>query len=360
MTASPARIHVSLGAARRRSRSPGLQQSVMSGPEEIAVAVSRLRSGGMVAFPTETVYGLGAPALDAAAVDRVFALKGRPANNPLIVHVSGIEMARRVVASWPRDAETLARAFWPGPLTLVLPKAPSVPPVVTAGGPNVAVRCPDHPLTLALLEVLGEPLVGPSANLSGRVSPTAAAHVAESFTPAQVFVLDGGPCRRGIESTVVTLAEPVPRVLRPGVIGAKEITDVLGHEVRGFDGAELPPASPAAPLESPGRLESHYAPLAPAVLVDRAGLESLLRSARGRVAVLAHEPLDIRPPHTLERMPTDASAYAAAIYAALRRADAGSPDVIAVLRPALTGGVDAPVWEAVLDRLRRATSDRGR
>ena len=330
----------------------------MSGPEEIAVAVSRLRSGGMVAFPTETVYGLGAPALDAAAVDRVFALKGRPSNNPLIVHVSGIEMARRVVASWPRDAETLARAFWQGALTLVLPNAPSVPPVVTAGAPNVAVRCPDHPLTLALLEVFGEPLVGPSANLSGRISPTAATHVTESFESEQVFVLDGGPCRRGIESTVVTLAGPVPRVLRPGVIGAEAIAGVLGREVRGFDGAEQPGALPDAPLESPGRLESHYAPLAPAVLLDRAGLESLLRSARAPVAVLSHESLDVRPPHTLERMPTDASDYAAALYAALRRADARSPHTIAVLRPALAVGADASVWEAVLDRLRRATSGR--
>jgi len=327
----------------------------MSGPEEIAAALSRLRAGGLVAFPTETVYGLGASALDAVAVDRVFALKGRPANNPLIVHVSGIAMARRVVAAWPHEADLLARAFWPGPLTLVLPRADVVPPAVTAGGPNVAVRCPDHALTLALLDTLNEPLVGPSANLSGRVSPTTAGHVRSSFTDEQVFVLDGGACGRGIESTVVTLTEAVPRVLRPGVIGAAEIARVLGRDVRTPDRCA---AEPSGPLDSPGRLPSHYKPRARAVLIELGGLAPVLGAAGRRVVVVSHRPVDVRAPHSIEPMPPDARGYAGALYAALRRADEASPDLIAVVRPSIEDP-DAHVWEAVLDRLERATSTSG-
>ncbi len=322
-----------------------------AGPEEIAAAVARLRAGGLVAFPTETVYGLGALALDPAAVARVFALKGRPAHNPLIVHVSGEDMARRIVADWPREASLLARAFWPGPLTLVLPRSPEVPPAVTAGGPNVAVRCPDHPLTLALISALGQPLVGPSANPSGRVSPTSAEHVREAFTPDDVFVLDGGPCSRGIESTVLSLAATPARVLRPGVIGAAEIAGVIAREVHGLD-TEAPGAGP---LDSPGRLAAHYAPAAEARLVTRDELERLLREPGRRIAVLSHEPLEAPAPHRVEPMPRDARAYAAALYSALRRADAGAPDLIAVLAPR-ADGPDAHVWEAVLDRLRRAAT----
>ena len=172
---------------------------------DIAAAAQRLREGRLVAFPTETVYGLGADALSEPAVARVFAAKGRPSHNPLIVHVSSIEMAQRVVKEWTREADALARAFWPGPLTLVLEKAACVPGSVTGNGPNVAVRWPRHPVAAALIESFGGPIVGPSANPSGFVSPTTAWHVHQAFAGMDVLVLDGGPCEVGIESTVVSL-----------------------------------------------------------------------------------------------------------------------------------------------------------
>ena len=211
------------------------------GPEAIAEAVARLREGRLVAFPTETVYGLGADATNAGAVRAVFRVKGRPADNPLIVHVSEAAMARDATAAWPKSAGALASAFWPGPLTLVLPKADAIPPEVTAGGPAVAVRMPDHALTLALIDAFGGPLVGPSANPSGYVSPTRPEHVREHFDEKLVLVLDGGPCRAGIESTVVDLTGASPRVLRPGVIGAAQIEAVLEETVEAAAGANEEP-----------------------------------------------------------------------------------------------------------------------
>lgn len=317
-----------------------------AGPEEIASAVAILTAGGVVAFPTETVYGLGADALNPAAVARVFALKGRPAANPLIVHVSGEAMARRVTSAWPEAAALLARAFWPGPLTLVLPKAARVPDAVTAGGPTVGVRCPDHHVTLALLEAFGGPLVGPSANPSGRVSPTTAAHVREGFGDS-VFVLEGGPCRAGIESTVVSLVDERPRILRPGVISAAQLSTALGRTV---EVAAAGSVADAGPAPSPGMQAIHYAPAAPAVVFDRSEFDRVLRT-QARVAVLAHSPLTVAQPHALIRMPATAPEYAARLYAALREADSLSPSLIAVERPP-TGD---PVWDAIADRLRRAT-----
>jgi L-threonylcarbamoyladenylate synthase len=317
-----------------------------AGPEEIAQAVTVLRAGGVVAFPTETVYGLGADALNERAVARVFELKGRPANNPLIVHVSGEAMARRVVSQWPEAAARLARKFWPGPLTLVLPKAPEVPSAVTAGGPTVGVRCPDHHVTLSLLEAFGGPLVGPSANRSGRVSPTTSAHVREGFGDA-VMVLEGGPCRAGIESTVVSLADDESRVLRPGVVSYDQLCDVLGRAI----GVVPPsPVAPGIPAASPGMQEVHYAPVIPAVLFETADFAAVLRSAH-RVTVLTHTGLTAPHPHHTLLLPQDGSAYAARFYAALRAADATRPSLIAIERPPETG----PIWEAIADRLRRAT-----
>lgn len=320
-------------------------ESDLAGPEEIAHAVAILRAGGVVAFPTETVYGLGADCFDESAVGRVFALKGRPARNPLIVHVSGPEMATSVVAAWTPAADRLARAFWPGPLSIVLPKSSRVPGIVTGGGPNVAVRSPDHVLTLALLEAFGSPLVGPSANPSGRVSPTCADHVRESFAKSDVYVLDGGQCRAGIESTVVTLAEDSARVLRPGVIGHEEIARVLGAPV-GADGGAVDQAN----LDSPGRLPSHYAPRARTILVEGRAVESVLAGALGPVVLIAPGAIHVPSPHRFISMPDDPLGYAAALYAALRRADAYSPMLIAIQRPP-TGGA---VWDAVADRLARA------
>lgn len=334
-------------------------------PEQIARAVARLRTGGVVAFPTETVYGLGADALDPECVRRVFQLKGRPAHNPLIVHVSGVEMARRVVAAWPEPARRAADAFWPGPLTLVLPRAAVVPPIVTAGGPTVAVRCPDHPLTLALIEAFGSPIVGPSANPSGAVSPTRPEHVREAFSEEDVLVLDGGPCRVGIESAVLLLPDEPrsPRLLRPGIIGAEAIARVIGRPVEAPIGDEAaaghdPHAAPPGALPSPGMLPVHYAPRAPALLVGAGEVPRLLTGA-GVVVVVSHMPIEVRPPHVLVTLPPDPRGYAAGLYAALRRADEASPTQIAVVRPPSPDSRLSPeesaAWRAVLDRLVRAT-----
>ena len=321
-------------------------------PQRIDACVQRLRSGGLVAFPTETVYGLGAIATDEAAVGRVYALKGRPSSNPLIVHVDGAESARRYVAHWPERAQRLSEAFWPGPLTLVLPKAPVVPGVVTGGGETVGVRCPDHPLTLALLETLGEGLVGPSANPSGGVSPTCAQHVRDAFSEAQVMVLDGGACRAGIESTVLDLTTTPARVLRPGVLGAERLSEVLGEPVEG-PGGEVGDGE----VRSPGVLGPHYAPRARTCLYETGEeLAALRASCRGLLVVLS--PVEERvagEAHVL-RLPEDAGGYAARLYAALREGDALGAAMIAVRRPPFREGSpeDRAIWEGVLDRLSRA------
>ena len=324
---------------------------MLAGPEEIFRAVARLQQGGVVAFPTETVYGLGADALSETAVRRVFQLKGRPPENPLIVHVSSVEMARSVVLQWPDSASMAAAAFWPGPLTLVLPKASNIPDLVTAGGAAVGVRCPDHPTTLALLEALGRPLVGPSANPSGRVSPTRAEHVSAAFSDEDVLVLDGGPCRAGIESTVLSLAGEA-RVLRPGVIGAEELSRVLGCRVG--TGAGLG----SGPVQSPGLLGAHYAPIAPIRLAAGPQVPDIMRGATGRVVLISAWALEPPPPHILLRLSPDAEGYAAGLYAALREADSLEPGLILVERPRIEGADEKSraVWEAVMDRLNRAAT----
>jgi L-threonylcarbamoyladenylate synthase len=336
----------------------------LPGKAEISRAAQRLRGGGVVAFPTETVYGLGADALNPAAVARVFALKGRPAHNPLIVHVAGPAMAALVTApgGWDERAQRLSRAFWPGPLSIVVPRGEGVPSTVTAGGPTVAVRCPDHPAALALLDAFGGPLVGPSANRSGRVSPTSAAHVRDEFSEDEVLVLDGGACATGIESTVVRLLEGRAEVLRPGVIGPQAIAEVLGTPVThagrsGADGGEPGSGSLALapPLASPGLLSSHYAPRTPARLIATDELRAWAQgSGRDgeRKAVLAYSGISLSAPHRLIAMPRSAAEYARSLYASLREADGVGAAVILVERPIGAGAV----WEAVLDRLERATT----
>lgn len=309
-------------------------------------AAAIIRRGGAVAFPTETVYGLGADALNEAAVGRVFALKGRPAHNPLIVHVADEAMARHVASAWSDRASRLARAFWPGPLTIVVPRAQRIPTAVTAFGATVAVRCPDHPLALALIRAVGGPIVGPSANPSGTVSPTTAEHARAAFVD-RVPVLDGGPCAIGIESTVVTVAERPPRVLRMGAVSAEALSVALGEDVSSG-------ASPAAPgaLPSPGLLASHYAPAASAELVDAQELAT--RAAEPGAMILALEaPLPNSP--SIIRMPPDAGAYATRLYAALREADSRTPGIILIERP--TG--ESWLWSAIRDRLARACAPRG-
>jgi L-threonylcarbamoyladenylate synthase len=330
---------------------------MLAGPEDIAAAVARLRAGGVVAFPTETVYGLGADAFNEHAITQVFELKGRPTNNPLIVHVASAEMARRVAAEWPREAQLAARAFWPGPLSIVLPKTDLVPAIVTGGGPNVAVRCPDHPTTLALLEAFDGPLVGPSANASGRVSPTTAAHVREAFSEEDVLVLDGGPCRGGIESTVLSLVGS-PRVLRPGLLGAREIARVIGREVQEAAGTGntgvvgTTEGTAAAPFEAPGMMASHYAPLAKTVVCETAVAVRLSKTTGAVVVTWS----GIQAACAVA-LPSDAPGYAAGLYAALREADAMKPKLIVVERPLARGTEqELAIWMAVMDRLGRASA----
>lgn len=325
------------------------------GPEILSEAVARLKAGRLVAFPTETVYGLGADALSDEAVARVFAAKGRPASNPLIVHVLGSAMAREMVVSrWPDEAEQLARAFWPGPLSIVLPKHHRVPQRVTGGGPNVAVRCPDHPLTLALLEAFGSPIVGPSANLSGSLSPTKASDVREVFSEDEVFVIDGGPCRGGIESTVLMLADGEPQILRPGFIGAEAIEAVLGRPVTTTENWQ-PTGSEPAP--GPGILGRHYAPNARAVLVDEFTAPRGIDAAA--IILVTHRPPTTPSAVRVVRMPSRAEDYAARLYSALREADAASPALIVIERPPRYGGDSAStsIWRAIHERLERATSE---
>lgn len=327
--------------------------------EDIHHAAELLARGQVVAFPTETVYGLGADAFNADAIDRVFQLKGRPRHNPMIVHVSGPDMARKVAREWSERADALARRFWPGPLSLLVPRSPSLPATVTGGSDLVAVRCPNHPVTLALLFELGRPLVGPSANLSGQVSPTTAAHVRESFSADDVFVLDGGACEAGIESTVLDITGIPPRILRPGVIGAEQIEAVIGGSVVPFT-PRRETGRAGEPLHSPGLLERHYAPRTPAHLFAERDWPAILGKGNnepgagpGPAVVITHRFRQVDPPHQIIEMPPDPADYAAALYAALREADRRAAAVILIERPPS----DGPLWSAIADRLARATTE---
>lgn len=325
-----------------------------AGLRAIDAAAARLRDGGLVAFPTETVYGLGADALREDAVERVFALKGRPRGNPLIVHVADAAMARGVVLDWPDEATAVAEALWPGPVTMVLPRAEVVPGIVAGGGPTVAVRSPDHPVAMALLEAFGGPIVGPSANRSGMVSPTLAEHVRGVWSEDEVMVLDGGACRAGIESTVVLLGDE-PRVLRPGVVSAATLAGVLGRAVSEGP-VDVGSMRVDAALPSPGLLERHYAPRTRAVLagdVDAAlaGAEHAVVLAIGWAAAVGAGASG--GDAEVIRMPTSAAEYAARLYAALHEADEAGADLIVVERPEATGP-EATIWHAVLERLGRA------
>jgi L-threonylcarbamoyladenylate synthase len=317
----------------------------------IARAAVVLRRGGLVAFPTETVYGLGANALDASAVRRIFEAKGRPANNPVIVHVAEVEQARQFVAGWPREAERLAARFWPGPLTLVLPRCDVVPDVVTAGGPTVAIRVPAHPVALALIRAAEVPVAAPSANRSTQLSPTRAEHVLHALQGRIDLVLDAGPTCGGLESTVLDLTTSPPRLLRPGLVTRSEIEALIGPIL----------LSGTAPREerslpSPGMLPRHYAPRTPLECVaDGDGRVIHLLEAGLRVGWLTLR--DRRdqelPGVTMVRMPSEPLAYAAQLYATLHALDAADLDRIVVDLPP-----EGDEWLAVRDRLRRASTPR--
>ena len=314
-------------------------------PSLIARAARLLRDGALVAFPTETVYGLGANALDAAAVERIYAAKGRPAYNPLIVHIDRADRAHDVARGWTERADRLAGAFWPGPLTMVLPKREVVPDTVTAGLPSVAVRVPAHPVALALLSAAAIPVVAPSANRSTRLSPTTGAHVAKSLGDAVDLILDAGPTPVGIESTVVDLTTEPPRLLRPGTISIPQLEAVIGR----VQLAEQIVGSGARP--SPGMLEKHYAPRARVVLVDGddVGIRVEHERANGlRVGALTIDAL-VEPSPSILRVPRDARAYAAVLYESLHALDDIGCDVVVVERVP-----DTPEWLGVRDRLERS------
>ena len=288
---------------------------------EIQQAAELLRAGRLVAFPTETVYGLGANALDEAAVRRIFEAKGRPLTSPLIVHVASAEMARGLASVWPEQAERLAKAFWPGPLTLVVPKAAHVPDLVTAGLPSVALRMPAHPVAMELLRAAGVPLAAPSANRFTELSPTTADHVRRAFEGAgggPELILDGGPCTVGIESTVLSLTGTRARILRPGMVSRDEIERVIG------------PVEEGGGAESPGQHPKHYSPRTP-VYLDRepdSGNGFRLR---------------------FSDMPGDAAGYARRLYGRLHELDGAGYDWIWIEMPP-----DEGAWAGVRDRLTRA------
>jgi L-threonylcarbamoyladenylate synthase len=298
---------------------------VQSSEEELDRAARLIQSGGLVAFPTETVYGLGANALNEEAIARVYAVKSRPWASPLIVHVADEAMARSVTAEWPNVAHMLAARFWPGPLTMVLKKADAIPGLVTAGLDTVGVRIPSHPVALELIRRAGVPIAAPSANRFTQLSPTTAQHVQEGLGEELELILDGGPTQVGIESTVVSLWRNPPVILRPGMISQTELEAVTGMQWERE--TDLPKI-----VESPGMHMRHYAPRTPFYVLEPGAAKPM---GRGRMI----------------QMPSDPNTFAARLYAELHRADQEGWEWIAVVKPPET-----PEWAGILDRLRRASA----
>ena len=325
-------------------------------PEHFQKAVLRtaelLRAGEVVALPTETVYGLAANALDEKAVAKIFQIKSRPANNPIIIHIAGNEMAKRCVTEWPPLADKLAKAFWPGPLTFVLPRARKIPDVVTAGGATVGIRYPGHPFIQAVIRECDFPLAAPSANLSSRVSPTNAEHVRAQLGGKIPVIVDGGQSQVGIESTVLDLTETPPRILRPGMIHTESLEAVIGN-------IQYPTSNIQHPkLKSPGLLAKHYSPEAKLVVLRWRGdadLRSQLSTFNFQPStcfIIAHTQIpSVENYARVSVIPHDAEAFARAIYAELHRCDeAGAGEIVVEAPP------DLPEWAGITDRLRRAAA----
>ena len=306
--------------------------------KEVRRAAEILGRGGLVAFPTETVYGLGADASSAKAVARLYAVKGRPADHPVIVHFASTAEAFAWAREVPAEASKLAERFWPGPLTLILKRSPKARDFVTGGQPSVGVRVPSHPVARELLKEFGKPIAAPSANRFGRVSPTTAAHVREDLGADVDLVLEGGPSEVGIESTIVDLSGGAPVLLRPGKISKDDLQKIISLG-----------KADASPRHS-GGMEKHYAPRTPARLVPTHELDKEISKLKARAAVLAFSRPDERVDFWL-RMPRDPAAYAQKLYAALRELDGANCDSILIEAPPAESG-----WEAVLDRLRKATA----
>ncbi|MBK7356106.1 L-threonylcarbamoyladenylate synthase [Propionivibrio sp.] len=334
-------------------------------PQDVARAVKLLQAGELVAFPTETVYGLGADAANPAAVARIFTVKGRPVDHPLIVHLPGAAHLDRWASTIPATAWELAEAFWPGPLTLILKRSPEAPNAVTGGQETIGVRVPAHPLALDLLRTYAQAgggrggmcgIAAPSANRFGRISPTTAAHVHQELGESVGLVLDGGPCSVGIESTIIDLSRDgdlAPRLLRPGRITAEQIALVIGvRPVMAESGKD------EALPRVPGALESHYAPQTPLRLVQTPRLATVIGEVQDksqRCGLLARTRRTFAvPPHVQRQLPDEATAYARGLYAALRELDQLGNDFIVV--EDVPGD---PAWAAVADRLRRAAGGAG-
>ncbi|MGC8743513.1 MAG: L-threonylcarbamoyladenylate synthase [Verrucomicrobiia bacterium] len=317
-------------------------------------AVALLKAGDVVALPTETVYGLAANAFNPAAVEKIFKIKGRPSNNPLIVHISDIEMAKRCVREWNEAAQRLADNFWPGPLTIVLPKSDSIPSVVTAGGDTVGVRFPAHTVIQRVIKHCGFPLAAPSANVSNRVSPTTAQHVFKQLGDRIKLIVDGGACNVGIESTVFDLTSKPPRVLRPGIIHEDSILAVLS----GLKSSSvLFHNKDATTLRSPGMLKKHYSPVAKLICLNWQSEDEL----KQRLISLGCDPALTcilawaNPPSKFGKvtlMPKQAKAYARALYSELHHCDELGAKWIIVQTPP-----DSPEWRAIHDRLLRASAE---
>jgi L-threonylcarbamoyladenylate synthase len=323
---------------------------------DVGAAVAILRKGGIVAFPTETVYGLGADARNSTAVRKIFAAKGRPSTNPLIVHVADESVAKRFASHWPKQAEKLAAAFWPGPLTIVVPKSESIVSEVSAGLGTVGLRVPNHPVALQLLQEFDGPVAAPSANPSGRVSPTTAEHVRKELGDKVDLILDGGPCQVGIESTVLALVEDTAVILRPGGISRRQIEELIGTvEV-------ATAASPDGPAMSPGMQAVHYSPAARMIRfeADQIGVAEdwCRRNSMQNLLILIIAEHDDSPSlhnasniaGSLLYMPFEPTEYAQKLYAVLHNSDERGIDVVLVQMPP-----DVPSWTAVRDRLSRAS-----
>ena len=324
-------------------------------PDVINEAGALLRAGELVAFPTETVYGLGADALNATAAAKIFQAKGRPATNPLIVHVPSADMARSLSSEWPIEAEALAGAFWPGPLSIVVPRSAQIPDIISAGKPTVALRVPANPVALALLRSAGVPVAAPSANRSEQISPTTAQHVLRSLGGRIQFILDGGAASGGIESTVVAITSEGPAILRPGLITPAQIEAVIGPVRRpgSTDHGTL------SELASPGLMLRHYAPNAPLTLLPSHQVSERISDCLTGLPAntkLGCITFSFRPPEDARlfaiTLPDTPQAYAAGLYAALHAMDAANVCAIYVENPP-----NAEEWLAIRDRLGRASAN---
>jgi L-threonylcarbamoyladenylate synthase len=330
------------------THTPELFQKAVRRAEEL------LRAGEVVALPTETVYGLAANALDEKAVTKIFQIKGRPSHNPIIVHVVGMEMAKSCVKIFPALAEKLAKSFWAGPLTLVLPRAEKIPEIVAAGGATVGIRWPSHPFIQAVIRECDFPLAAPSANLSNSISPTNAEHVRKQLGGKIPLIVDGGQSQVGIESTVLDLSVRPPQILRPGMIRAESLAAVCGEvqspksKAQNLDSA----------LRSPGLLEKHYSPKAKLLVLNwrnDGDLKSQIANHKSQIRnchVVAHTKIPSGENFSsVSVIPHDAEAFARAIYAELHRCDEAGADLIVVEAPP-----ESPEWSGITDRLRHASA----